>query len=75
MQIFDRANAQLAQHSLQIRVVVIEVATPDMIREERRRESLFGNPPGEGSGPTRQMDSRGNTRAASSTSGRPKRKS
>ncbi len=38
MEFLDRANAQLAQHSLQIRVRVIEVATPKMLREERRRE-------------------------------------
>lgn len=38
MGFLDRANAQLAQHSLQIRVRVIEVATPEMIREEKRRE-------------------------------------
>jgi len=38
MEFLDRANAQLAQHSLQIRVRVIEVVTPEMRREERRRE-------------------------------------
>jgi len=37
MEFLDRANAQLAQHSLQIRVRVIEVVTPEMAREERRR--------------------------------------
>jgi hypothetical protein len=30
MEFLDRANAQLAQHSLQIRVRVIEVVTPEM---------------------------------------------
>jgi len=38
MEFLDRANAQLAQHSFQIRVRVIEVATPELVREERRRE-------------------------------------
>lgn len=37
MEFLDRANAQLAQHSLQIRVRVIEVVTPAMVREQRRR--------------------------------------
>ncbi len=38
MEFLDRANAQLAQHSLRITVRVIEVVTPEMQREERRRE-------------------------------------
>jgi hypothetical protein len=37
MDFLDRANAQLAQHSLQIRVRVIEVVTPAAVREERQR--------------------------------------
>jgi hypothetical protein len=37
MEFLKQANAQLAQHSLQIRVRVIEVVTPEMVREERRR--------------------------------------
>ena len=38
MEFLDRANAQLVQHSLQIRVRVIEVVTPEMRRQERQRE-------------------------------------
>jgi hypothetical protein len=38
MQFLDRTNALLAKHSLQIRVLVVEVTSPEMIREERRRE-------------------------------------
>ena len=38
MRFLDRANAQLAQHSLQITVQVIEVVTPEMRRQERKRE-------------------------------------
>jgi hypothetical protein len=37
MDFLDRANAQLAQHSLQIRVRVIEAVTPAAAREERQR--------------------------------------
>lgn len=36
MKFLDQANAQLAQHSLQIRVRVIEVVTPEMRRQELR---------------------------------------
>ena len=36
MEFLDRANAQLAQQSLQIRVRVIEVVTPEMQRETLR---------------------------------------
>jgi hypothetical protein len=36
MEFLDRANAQLAPHSLQIRVRVIEVVTPEIRRKERR---------------------------------------
>jgi hypothetical protein len=38
MEFLDGANAQLAKYSLRIRVLVIEVVTPEMHRKERRRE-------------------------------------
>src|SRR5437870_2467504 len=38
IEFLDRANAQLAKHSLQVSVRVIEVVTPEMQRQERRRE-------------------------------------
>jgi hypothetical protein len=41
MQFLDRANAQLAAHSLQIKVRVIQVATPEMRRQELKQG---GNP-------------------------------
>jgi len=37
VEFLDRANAQLAQHSLQITVKVIEVVTPEMRRQELRQ--------------------------------------
>jgi hypothetical protein len=38
MEFLDRTNAQLAQHSLQVRVRVVEVATPEMRQQERQRD-------------------------------------
>jgi len=38
IEFLDRANAQLALHSLQVSVRVIKVVTPEMQRQERRRE-------------------------------------
>jgi hypothetical protein len=38
IEFLDRANAQLARHSLQIKVRVIEVITPEMQRQQRQRE-------------------------------------
>ncbi len=37
VEFLDRANAQLAQHALQISVKVIEVITPEMRRQELRQ--------------------------------------
>lgn len=38
LEFLDRANAQLAPHSLRMSVRVIEVATPEMMQEERQRQ-------------------------------------
>jgi len=38
IEFLDRTNAQLAPHALRISVKVIEVVTPEIWRQERRRE-------------------------------------